>query len=115
MTAFLKRAVSGLTALCLCAALCTGCAGTTTPGTAEIDYIVHGTAENDVSRTEYRRMAENAELALYVNPDTTAFRVEVKEDDTSGLPPMRRSRSCFHSPFRRRTERCAPFRPMRMP
>lgn len=80
MTAFLKRAVSGLTALCLCAALCTGCAGTTTPGTAEIDYIVHGTAENDVSRTEYRRMAENAELALYVNPDTTAFRVEVKED-----------------------------------
>lgn len=57
--------------------------------TQKPQLIPEGTQENDVTKTEYQVMAQTEALTLEVNPDTTAFRVMVREtgyvfDSTAG-------------------------------
>lgn len=65
--------------LLLCAGLLlTGCSGTAA-APRELALIPEGTRENDVASPDFQKMAETDALTLEVNPDTTAFRVTVKE------------------------------------
>lgn len=75
----MKRIASLALCLFLCLTVLAGCAPSAQQAAREAALIPEGTRENDPNGTGYQPMAETADLRLDINPDTTAFRITVKQ------------------------------------
>lgn len=75
----MKRIASLALCLFLCLTVLAGCAPSAQRAAREAALIPEGTRENDPNGTGYQPMAETADLRLDINPDTTAFRITVKQ------------------------------------